>query len=641
MSCRSRFSIALGVLALVATGGPAWAQFGGGGAGGGGGMGGMRPGGGMGPGATPGGGAEKEEEQAAEAAPEEKGEQPALQAMPAYPGQTEKTVQFFQLHGYMRGRAYLFHNFSLGIPLGSSGPGPGNPNFVPYSEFGATGQSGNPGNAASCAARTGQNCTTDNMTSADMRMRLEPVINVSDQVRVKAQIDIFDNVVAGSTPEGYYINGLAPPRDVPLAAFTRTAVPNEPNINSFTSSIRVKRAWAEVKTPIGELSFGRKPSEWGTGMFVNSGDCLDCDYGTTVDRVMFATKMWNHFLAFMWDWVATGPTTALFTPSTSQSGQSYNADPLVNVSQWGLALGRREKPDEIKARLDNHETVWNYGAYVVYRRQDWDLTTNPGQNQPTGALHGISPSQLSTSLTPRGAWAVIPDLWFRVNTGKFHLELEGTIVTGKVNTVSDQISNAQSALTILQWGGVAKADYKLLRDALTIAFEVGYASGDQAEDPNAVLNFRQAQLVRPATQTRITNFQFDPDYHVDMILFRRIIGTVTNATYFKPTAYYDLSLNKLLCPSGAGGCGLTLRVDGIYSIANVPVSYPGNSINLGIELDGSVMYHNDSEGFYAGIMYGVLFPLAGLNIPEGIYGAMFGHDASAAQTLQARVVVKF
>jgi uncharacterized protein (TIGR04551 family) len=595
----------------------AWAQFGGPGGGG------MRP---MGPGAPGQQGPEKKEEEGpAEAAPETPGQEPALQPLPAWPGQKERQLQFFQLDGYMRGRAYLFHNFNLGIPQFASGPQPANPIFTPFTEFGANGDvAGAP--ATSCAARSGSSCRTDNLTSADIRLRLEPTVNVTEQVRVKAQIDVFDNLVLGSTPDGYFINGLTAPRDVPITAFNRGQVAPTYGQNSLRDSIVVKRAWAEVRTPIGELRFGRMPSQWGMGMLVNSGDCLDCDYGVNADRVMFTTKYKDHFLALMWDWVATGPTTALLLPNQVQ-GPVYNADTLDDVAQWGIALGRADKPEEVKERVERGELVLNYGLYTIYRRQDWDQITNPGV--PTGVVNGTTLAKLQANLTPRGAWAVIPDVWFRLNYKKLQIELEFAVIGGKVNTPSADLSAANQPLTIIEWGGTFRADYSMLHDALHLGLEVGTASGDQAEDPNAILNFRQAQLIRPPGQTQITNFMFDPDYHVDLILFRRILGTVTNATYFKPHISYDILDN------------LFARVDVIYSIANQPVSYPGNSVNIGLELDGSVMYHNDAEGFSAGIAYGVLFPFGALNIPGTIYGAAFNHDAEAAQTVQGRVVVKF
>ena len=562
----------------------------------------------------------EEKEQAAEAAPENQGPEPALQPLPAWPAQHEKQLQFFQLEGYMRGRGYFFHSLDLGVPYSPSGSGVSAPYFhVPFSE--------NPsGQGTQCAAREGKACTSQDMTSADVRLRLQPTINMGDQVRVKAQLDVFDNMVAGSTPEGFLINGLKAPTDAPLQAFSKSQAPPEIGLNSLQSAVRWKRAWAEVKTPIGELRFGRMPSHWGTGMFINDGNCLDCDYGVNVDRVMFATKLWNHFAAIAWDWVSTGPTTRLYNPNI-QNGPNYSADPIDDVSQAVLAIGRQDKPEELRERVDRGDVVVNYGGYFVYRWQSWDQITNPGAGIG-GATTGLSPDKLAGNLTKRGAWAFIPDLWFRLNYKKFHLEAEGVLIYGKVGNVQDQLSAMAGELTILQYAGVIKADYKLLRDALSIGLEVGSASGDPSEDPNANVFFRRAQIIRPATQNRISNFMFDPDYHVDLILFRRIVGTVTNATYFKASAAYDILDN------------LNARADVIYSIANVPVGWPGNNVNLGLELDASVMYHNDDEGFYAGIAYGVLFPFAGLNIPASIYGPP-GFDAQTAQTVQGRLVVKF
>ena len=207
-----------------------------------------------------------------------------------------------------------------------------------------------------------------------MRLRLEPTINVTEQVRVKAQLDVFDNMVLGSTPRATTLieAPAAPPqlRRAAVGVLASVSSRRSAGINSVYDSIRAKRAWAEVRTPFGELRFGRMPSHWGIGMLVNNGDCLDCDFGVNADRVMFATKLWGHFIAFMWDWVATGPTTQLIGPQQGQ-GVFYNADTLDDVSQWILALGKQDKPEELKEKLDQGKVVFNYGGYFVYRQQDW------------------------------------------------------------------------------------------------------------------------------------------------------------------------------------------------------------------------------------------------------------------------------
>src|SRR5262249_18729110 len=144
------------IVMMSLTAGPAFAQFG---------PGGGAPGGGA-PAANP-----EKEEGPAEQAPETKGEGPALQPLPAWPQQKEKQLQFFELHGYIRFRAYLFHQLNMGFWNPSNG-GPTPPFFIPYSEQGS---SGNPANTRgtndpSCAARDKSACRTDNLTSADMRL---------------------------------------------------------------------------------------------------------------------------------------------------------------------------------------------------------------------------------------------------------------------------------------------------------------------------------------------------------------------------------------------------------------------------------------------------------------------------------------
>jgi len=611
-----RWSILL-VPALIAVSTPAFAQFG--------------PGGGMRPGGQPGGGnpsqmgPEEKEEGPAENAPEQQAENPALQPLPAWPQQREKTLQFFELHGYIRFRSYLFHALNMGIWQGPMGPVA--PFTIPYTEFGSNGQSNNAMNpVSSCAQRDKSNCRTDNLTSADMRLRLEPTVNVTEQVRVKAQLDVFDNLVMGSTPDGYYINrgagGAAGSQDVPFAFASTSQASPQGGINAVYDSVRAKRAWAEVRTPFGELRFGRMPSHWGVGMLINNGDCLDCDFGNNADRVMFATKLWGHFIAFMWDWVATGPTTQLIGPQQGQ-GVFYNADTLDDTSQWVLALGKQDKPEELKEKLDQGKIVFNYGGYFVYRQQDWDQT---GNLTPSGNTYAT----LQAGIHPRHAKAFIGDIWLRLNWKKLHLESEGAIIAGTIGDLQDIFGNGypNKSTTILSGGFVVKADYRLLHDALKIFLEVGYASGDDSEDPNGNVNDKLATLVPVGNQ--INRFSFNPDYHVDLILFRRILGTVNNATYFKPGVSYDIVDNF-----GA-------RVDLMYAIANRPVAYPGNSYNLGLEIDAQLMYKNEEEGFYAGLVYGVLFPFAALGLPSEIYGAQYAKASpDIAQTFQARLIVKF
>jgi uncharacterized protein (TIGR04551 family) len=356
--------------------------------------------------------------------------------------------------------------------------------------------------------------------------------------------------------------------------------------------------------------------------------------------MFISPQLWGHFVAFMWDWAASGPTTQIIGQQTGQ-GVFYNADTIDDVSQWVLTLGKMESPELLKEKLDQGRVVFNYGGYFVYRQQDWDQSgvAANGQLTANGMSTTISPHnntdpQLQASLNPRHAKEFIGDIWLRLNWKKLHIEAEGAVIAGTIGNLSDiygtNTFNGKlfaGATSILSGGFVVKADYKLLHDALKLFLEVGYASGDDSEDTSGTVNVQFANPV--PFNNHIGRFTFDPDYHVDLILFRRILGAVNNATYFKPGISYDIIENF-----GA-------RLDILYALANRPVGYPGNSFNIGLEIDAALMYKNEEEGFYAGLVYGVLFPFGALAFPSAVFPQFPKDSPDIAQTFQARLVVKF
>ena len=555
----------------------------------------------------------EEKEAAAESAPEVDPAHKATEPLAEWPGQQEKKVQIFHINGYLRSRAFYFHDLNLGIPPPTDDRAPRSSFPLPYSEYGAS---------SSCTAREGKPCNGQDIGGADLRLRLEPTFEPAEWVRVHAQIDLLDNLVLGSSPDGDRTNSLSGPNGA-SALFTRG---QGGDLAAIGSAVRVKRAWGEIHTPIGDFKFGRMPAQWGMGILFNDGSCADCDYGTSVDRVMFEAKLWNHFIALMWDFAATGPTTRLYTPGAN--GPAWSADGLDDVSQWGIAIGRRDSAESIRERVARGEFVINYGAHVLYRRQSWDQSAVAARS----ALDSSDPATLAAALTPRDAWAIIPDLWLRLAYRNVYLEAEASLIGGRVNQNGDLLAAANESgggrgYGILQFGGVIRAGARLLGDALHVGLEVGYASGDAAEDPNARLHAGAAQRTYRDGDT-IGRFQFDPDYHVDLILFRRILGAVSNAVYFKPTVSYDILRN------------LTVRADAIYSLAANAVGYPGNDPNLGLELDASLTWRDLAHGLDLSLSYGVLFPFAGLSLPESIYPG-HGHDAETAQAVQLRGLIRF
>jgi uncharacterized protein (TIGR04551 family) len=331
----------------------------------------------------------------------------------------------------------------------------------------------------------------------------------------------------------------------------------------------------------------------------------------------------------IFDWAATGPTSNNLSIGLNQfQGEPFDLTNRDDVSQYGLVVGKINTPEEWLQETEHSDNVWNLGAYIIYRNQDLDQTFN--QPIPLGG----TPQQVGAGLVKRDASASVFDVWGRWKYHNFLFEGEGALIVGSINGVKDFPTNNVSALDILEGGALGRVTWNALHGQIKLRFEAGYASGDQAESltPGAT-NYMQTPIVQPPNDTRITNFHFDPDYHVDLILFRRILGTVTNAYYAKPTFIWD--------PTERFG----FKLDIIQSFAAVPVSTPGNGIPYGLEFDTQLAYRREEEGFYAGFEYGVLFPMSALDQPiTGSPAALFpisnGSEA-AAQTIRMFLAIKY
>jgi uncharacterized protein (TIGR04551 family) len=295
------------------------------------------------------------------------------------------------------------------------------------------------------------------------------------------------------------------------------------------------------------------------------------------------------------------------------------------VGEWFFQVSRLDPADVIQEKLLLGQKVLNYGLYFLYRRQDFGYASAVNKT-PVGV--GSSVADLSKAFLERNAWMVIPDFWIKFMWRKLTVEFEGAIRGGKIGNANLDLDTVDP-VTILQFGWALRSQYRFLHDTLFLGLEMGMASGDQDEPANADINVRRTNPVAYDTDRRLHRFSFDPDYHVDLILFRQLLNGVSNAIYFKPSIEYDL-----VQTFGA-------RLGLIYSLAHEPTGYPGNSQNLGMELDLDLFYRNVDEKFYTGLQYGVLFPLGAFDRPAEIYGSTLGADASTAQTLRWNVVVKF
>lgn len=531
----------------------------------------------------------------------------------------KRKLELFTLDGYFRVRPELFNKLDLNRAADPAG-------FYLF-----------PHSPISSHERT--------TSGANMRLRFEPTLNISEEVRVRMQLDVFDNTFFGSTPDFYYTQAYNQ-----FSVLSETQVPPTAGINSPQNSIVAKRAYGEVTTPVGILRFGRMGSHWGLGVMHNDGNCLDCDFGDTVDRIQFVSNpLPGWYVTPMIDFNITGPLAY-----RGVQGEPYPLSDTTSAHSYVLVIARRDTDQEAKAKIESGQSVLNGGIHVTYRTQ-----ANDPINWLTSAFNPIDPNcntgqgSTANSLCPstaaynnfvygRGAAIWMPDVWAKYERKQLRIEAEFGAVIGSMNSADlvpaydSQGGSNFRGITLWQYGGVLQAEGKLVDNKLRLGLELGFASGaptpgygfyqgrpgsgqygaPQYGDIDGPKFFCYPGNVTPPTgqsqcpTATIQNFRFNRDYRVDEILFREVLGGITGAMYAKPTVSYELAE------------GLKLFGAAIYSRALFLESTPSAHIdattgkvagdqNLGLELNVGARYETE-DGFIAGVTWAVLFPLGGL-----------------------------
>ncbi|MDX2055358.1 MAG: TIGR04551 family protein [Polyangiaceae bacterium] len=570
----------------------------------------------------------------------------------------------FELHGNFRVRAELFNKFALNrhdAQASAIWPQPADNVYTPITSGEPVGPAKCTPDEAGTGGETSPNtlvpCKNNTQAGANLRFRLAPELLISDNLRVRSQIDLLDNLVLGSTPDSYSVTptgyGYAvrsPDGNVAgNASQATTATPPTSGVNSLSDSIAVKRAWAEYSTPVGEVRFGRMPNQWGLGMLYNSGDGYDDDYQSTVDRILFSTEVAPLDLMFAgaWDFPSEGATSANLS---NVGGQPYDVAQADDVDELVFMVARKKSTELEQLALTHGELVVNTGLRLSRRTQRLtdDLSgagngsiAGPGTCQMGGAALDCAPS---TQLTfeRRGLSLWIPDVWVQLLYKKFRYELEFAAFHGSVENATNGASDYASApggkgYKIRQYGFATELEQKLVEDRLKLGFNFGWASGDPDEEGLAPP--RSGSVSQNGDDT-FSTFRFNPAYRVDLILNRNVLGRVQGTYYFRPSVSYDFMRN----PNGQRLGG---QFAAIWTRASEFIQAPGNARDLGIELNGSVMFQskdgsqNDKSdemgGFYSMLQYGVLFPMGGLDhLPQEN-----GPETNAAQILRLYLGVLF
>ena len=523
----------------------------------------------------------------------------------------------FSLNGYFRVRGEWMDNFSLGrVPLDRLAPGDPFARWISSDSAPSSGgggvlpQGGCTGEPSSPASQD-QRCNGSSKTRfANMRLRLQPTLSLSDNIRVHIMIDAFDNLVLGSTPEVKSVDqfGQIPGRapGVPVDSLTQTTPPPEAFRNTVGDALLVRRVWGEVtNSTIGQLRFGRMGHQWGLGMLWNAGEgtnlldtALDSDFQSEVDRIQLIGKFKGIFFGVSWDFASKG---YIFDPVEDIQGIPRDSSKEDDVRQWSFLVARRLDPLAREKRLARGKWVINGGAYYIYRSQFLSTSTAP--------LLG-TPDVIESSFVRRDAKVHMPDGWLQVLWKDLRLEVEFAGIFGQIQNISPgefPPTAEGEKFKLRQWGVAFEGEYRFLNKKLGVFIKGGAASGD----PDVVgLSQYEDLATQPVGQKTVSNFSFHPDYRIDLILWRQILGRVAGAYYLAPAIAYDIIRSDF-------GRVLGARLDFIYSRAMYEQQTYSSEPNLGAEIDVSIYYRTENgpkftDGFFTAFQFGVLFPLKGL-----------------------------
>jgi uncharacterized protein (TIGR04551 family) len=521
-------------------------------------------------------------------------------------------LSLFELDGYFRVRSGMLRNLNLG----NNAQWENNGRYTPSS-----------GSKA-------------NYSDTNMRLRLDPIINVTEQAQILATVDVLDNLVLGSTPETLHQQIS---NRTPANSESRTQTAPQKGLNSLNDSILVKRLYARL-TALNEqleLRVGRMPDHFGLGLLSNSGNCLDCDYGSVVDRVSATFRLLNHLWTPMFDWISSGPLT---TPFGLYDPRPLDAATWDDAVQWSLRITHQMHEDDIAQAWAHGKHTFNYGLHNSVRVQSHDL--------PASFYSTETPDNTTAPTTPltqeeRKVLIYTGDFFAQWYAGPFQLHVEGIVEAGSfkdaVTLQSGQTGVGKT--TVLRGGGALEASYKFSQKlkGLTIGFKAGGASGDEHSGYGAL---DQADTQRGPGDSALHNFNFSRDYHVDFLMFRRILGSVTSAWYLRPEVSYKFDrrfmgtvaaiYSQAVSKRSTASCALLNGVSDCNAVSG------GGSLPMGLELDGELSYgfveKVHAPGLKGALQAGFLFPFGAFRNP--LLSAN-DQDPSMAWTLQAKMYLTF
>ncbi|MEZ4266297.1 MAG: hypothetical protein R3F39_07950 [Myxococcota bacterium] len=398
------------------------------------------------------------------------------------------------------------------------------------------------------------------------------------------------------------------------------------SLKRFRDALRVRYLYGTWRIlDFVDFAAGRMPDAFGLGMMRNAGTCTDCDFGTYVDGMRLGLSLKGFHLEGSWEFTAVGATTDL----PGLPGQPTNLGRIDDVQTFSLRLVGAPYNDatreERRHRLDVERKVGvDWGIFSSFTSQELSSSeTDPDALDPDCPIVAATDSgqvvvaQNCWRLIPRNAFfwrpsAWVKTLWHPNDANALRIEFEAGAMIGSVGNLQRTPDLGDTSKKFRGFGGALEIEWTTPR--LSLGLNTGFATGDNQrylgvlDGQNLVvvddLAFPNSANTNVSENGTVTSYWFHRDYRLDLILFRQVIGGVTNAVYVKPWIGYTLF--------DSGDTRLTTRLDVLYAAAARPSGTPGRGKHYGVEIDGSLGLELPA-GFAMDLSAGVLLPMSALD----------------------------
>ena len=371
----------------------------------------------------------------------------------------------------------------------------------------------------------GDNDRFGSMLFDQQRFRLEPALKLNDNLSIHSQFDILDNIVSG-TESVERIDFLSPIIGTIQLPGAGGAIGVNGGEAGENKALNVRRVYLDLLTPAGKFRVGRQPSHWGLGVFQNSGNDLEDDFGDTSDRFLYLASLDSEKIGTVsFGAVADFVFTRQTDPRISGLGGALTTPPEDMRQFAGILLYEREE----------NLAIGTFSGIRYRNGVEGDATTtarpvlvDANGNAILDAHGNNQLGELQAAGKDGDTLLAFTDLYLKVKRGRWKFQGEYGLLTGKIATglALDAITfnnlptNARGPIempstgtqnTLLVHLGAAELEGNF--DFGDLELRTGYASGDG----------------QPLSQ-RITQFGFRPDYQIALLLFHVPLGSSPRVT---------------------------------------------------------------------------------------------------------------